>query len=108
MLISTALLLSVGQVLFKITANQLEAAGPLTIYSLFNPVLISALVLYGFATVLWVLSLRGVSLRQAYPFAGIAFAVVPIFSHFVLGEPLKINTFVGSALIVMGITVSVL
>ena len=105
-LAGTVLLLSVGQVLFKIAATQIVLSNSIW-SSLRNPTLLVALGVYGFATVLWILVLRTIPLRLAYPFVAMAFVFVPIMAHFALAEPLKINTFIGFILILSGVWVSV-
>lgn len=107
LIVFTVVLLSVGQILFKIAANRLNAAPSFSVGALFDGTVILALAIYGVATVLWILSLRTVPLRLAYPFAGLAFVFVPLMSHFFLAEPLKPSTFVGAALILAGVWVSV-
>lgn len=107
LILFTVSLLSAGQILFKLAANGLNTAQPFHIQLLFNRTLIFALAIYGVATVLWIMSLRTVPLRLAYPFVGLAFIFVPLLSHFILSEPLKLNTFVGAALILAGLWVSV-
>jgi undecaprenyl phosphate-alpha-L-ara4N flippase subunit ArnE len=69
--------------------------------------MIAALVLYGFATLLWVYVLRTVPLSSAYAMFSLAFVVVPVVAHFVLGEPLSVNALVGGAIIVVGVVIAV-
>lgn len=107
LIVLTVFLLSAGQILFKLAANGLNAAPSFHVSALFDRHVILALLVYGVATVLWILSLRTVPLRLAYPFAGLAFVLVPLMSHFFLAEPLKPSTFIGAALILAGVWVSV-
>ena len=51
--------------------------------------------------------LKATPLRIAYPFAALAFFIVPVLSHFFLGEDLHWNTFAGAFLIALGVWVSI-
>ncbi len=62
--------------------------------------------LYGLATIAWIWALRQVPLTTAYMFMSLGFVLVPIMSHFVLGEALNIRIALGSAMIIAGIMVS--
>jgi len=95
--------LSVGQVLFKLSARALEGSGSLLARVLFNKYLFAALVVYGLATALWVALLRQVPLSVAYPFVALAFFLVPLMGHWVLGEPLRWQTLVGAGVIFAGV-----
>jgi multidrug transporter EmrE-like cation transporter len=107
LLISFALLLSVGQILFKFVS---QSSAPLT--SLQNILLLAtnlwfygALFFYGISTLLWIYILQKTPLSLAYPFVAIGFIVVPIASHFIFYETLRPQYFIGVALIVIGIIV---
>ena len=100
------LALSVGQVLFKLAARGLDGTAPLLAQVLFNKYLFAALVLYGLATAMWVALLRQVPLSVAYPFVALAFFLVPLMGHWVLGEPLRWQTLAGAAVIVAGVWIS--
>ena len=75
--------------------------------SFLSPVMIVALVVYGVATLLWVYVLRTVPLASAYAIFALAFLIVPLLAHFVLGERLEAQTLVGGAIIVVGVIVAV-
>ena len=103
----TVVALSAGQILFKMAAGSFEFSASGFINSLLNIKLIIALVVYFFATIMWLFVLKDTPLRVAYPFFALAFFVVPILAHFLLGESINWNTFAGSALIAIGVWVSV-
>lgn len=84
--------LAVGQVLFKMSAGSLVFSQPKT---LFSPILLAALVLYGVATVTWLLVLKRMPLSVAFPFYGLVFCIVPLLSHFILDERIRPLTLVG-------------
>ena len=98
-------MISSGQVLFKSAALQTAAATG-WIDRWFNAPLLIALVIYGLATVLWIWVLRYTSLSVAYPVFALAFLIVPLLAHFFLQEPLSSKTFIGGALIILGVLVA--
>ncbi len=106
--ILTVLALSLGQILFKVASGSIVFGWPGLLNSLLNPKLLLALGVYAVATVMWLYVLKTTSLTLAYPFAALAFFVVPILSHFLLGEPLRLNTFLGAGVIAVGVGISVL
>ena len=103
----TVLALSAGQILFKLAASSFEISVTGLINSLSNIKLIVALAVYFLATIMWLLVLKSTPLRVAYPFIALAFFIVPILSHFLIGENLNWNTFAGAILIAIGVWVSV-
>lgn len=100
-------MLAGGQVLFKLAALRLAEPGGLALSNVLSPLMLTAFVVYGLATALWVWVLRSVPLNIAYPFVALAFVIVPLLSHWLLGESLKINMVVGGAIIMFGVWVSV-
>jgi drug/metabolite transporter (DMT)-like permease len=106
-IVLTVIALSAGQILFKLAAPNLVFTPSGLIGSLLNYKLLIALLVYFFATVMWLFVLKGTPLRIAYPFAALAFFVVPMLSHFLLGEPLNWNTFAGAAVIALGVWLSI-
>jgi len=107
MILATVVAISAGQVLFKLAAGSLSLTEGWTLATLLQPKLVVALVVYVLATILWLAVLRITPLKVAYPFAGLAFVIVPVLAHYVLNEPLGANVFVGAGLILAGIWVSV-
>jgi drug/metabolite transporter (DMT)-like permease len=98
--------ISAGQILFKMSAAAMHEAG-----NHFDPkglaILFVALVLYGVTTLAWVWVLQKLELGRAYPLMALAFALVPLASHFIFGERFQPQYFVGVGLIMAGILVSV-
>jgi undecaprenyl phosphate-alpha-L-ara4N flippase subunit ArnE len=99
-----------GHVLFKVAAGQWRVTGWTweSVQSLLSPPLILAMLIYGAATFLWVYALRTLSLSVALPIFALQFVIVPLLAHFILGETLTVKTFIGAALIIAGIAISVL
>jgi len=102
-------LIAVGQLMFKAAASQWKIDGWSwsTLAGFLSPIMIGALVIYGLATVLWVYVLRSVPLSAAYAIFALAFLIVPVLAHFVLGERLQPNVLIGGLMIVAGIVVAV-
>lgn len=98
--------IAAGQVLFKFSANSMSHSG-----NLFAPVALAAfstaMVLYGITSIGWVLILRRAELGKVYPFMALAFVLVPLASRLLFGERFTLGYFVGTALIMMGIAVTV-
>ena len=104
----TVIGLSTGQILFKLAAQNLNGDGSIFMVALKNTHLWIALVVYGISTLFWILLLRQVPLKLAYPFVGCAFFIVPVLAHFFLGEAISWHSFFGAILIASGIYVSLL
>jgi drug/metabolite transporter (DMT)-like permease len=91
-----------GQILFKLSADSLHSSG-----SIFDPntaiMLFFGLAVYGLTTIAWVWVLQKIELGRAYPLMALAFILVPIGSHLILGERFNAQYFLGTALIIAGI-----
>lgn len=107
-IVATVFALSVGQILFKLAANSFAQSSGGFFETILNGKLLLALSVYCIATIMWLVVLKNAPLRFAYPFVAMAFFIVPVLAHFVLGEGLSWNTFVGGGLIALGVIVSVL
>lgn len=98
--------IAAGQILFKISATALHESGTFFEFKT-GLVLLSAFALYGITTIGWVWVLQKVDLGKVYPLMALAFVLVPIGSHFAFGERFHIQYFIGIALIMAGIVISV-
>jgi multidrug transporter EmrE-like cation transporter len=100
------LMISGGQLLFKIVASRAAARPDATLMEqwLTWP-FFAALVVYGAATILWIWVLRHVELNVAYPIYALAFVFVPLATYFLFNEPLGWRHLIGGALIVAGVVV---
>ncbi len=102
-------MLAAGQTLFKFSALGMgtKGASPASFLSLLAmPVFWAALVLYGFATLLWIYILQQVPLSRAYPFAALGFVIVPVLSVLFFSERLNVTYALGALLIVAGVVVT--
>ena len=103
---ATVIGLAVGQILFKLGALRLNAESQGSWLAWINPPILGALVIYGISTLLWIGALRALPLRLAYPVSALAFVLVPILGHFVLGESFTLRTLIGAIVIIAGIAIS--
>ncbi len=105
-LVLTPLLISIGQILFKLTSERTGGADLGGIAGMVtDPYLIAAIAIYGFGTVVWIYVLKAVPLTVAYPFMALTFCAVPLLAWGLLGEALTLKYGVGAALIVAGLLV---
>lgn len=97
-------LVAAGQVLFKLAAQALAAAGsPLDrgVAALAGP----ALLIYGIAAVTWIALLQRAPLGRLYPYMALSFVLVALASRQLLGEPGGVRQIAGLGLIVGGLLV---
>lgn len=106
-IILTVFALSAGQILFKLASAVIVWSPAGFAASVMSTKLLTALVVYAVATFMWLFALKTVPLRVAYPFMALAFVIVPILAHYLLGEYIGRNTFVGAVLIAAGVSISV-
>jgi drug/metabolite transporter (DMT)-like permease len=105
-LLLTPILISAGQILFKLTSGRtgdLDGAGLMRL--ILDPYLLAALGIYGVGTVVWVYVLKSVPLISAYPFMALTFCAVPLLSWLLLGEQLSLRYTLGTGLIIAGLLV---
>lgn len=100
-------LLAVGQILFKLASTEFVWTASGLMRSLVNPRFAAAIAVYAIATLMWLAVLKAVPLRIAYPVAALAFFIVPVLAHYVLGESVGSNTYVGAIIIACGVLVSI-
>ena len=100
--------MAVGQILFKRSALQITPGegGSWLIEVARLPMMWVAVTLYAGATLLWVRILMSVPLSRAYPFAALAFVLVPAAGYLFFHEPITLRYAVGTALIVIGVAVA--
>ncbi|KAF1724632.1 hypothetical protein CSC76_13465 [Pseudoxanthomonas mexicana] len=103
LLAATLLLLSLGQILFKLASRGVSFGDP---RSLLSPSLLSGLFVYGLATIMWILVLKRLPLSLAFPFYGLTFLLVPLLAHFLIGERIGYQTFLGGGIIMFGVFVT--
>jgi uncharacterized membrane protein len=95
-----ALLAALGQLCFKLAANQ--SGGPLLDY-LLNPKIISGVSLYGVSAIIYLIALKKGDLSTLYPFIATSYVWVSIFAIFVLSEPFGVSKLVGLSFVLVGL-----
>ena len=95
-----------GQILFKLTANALAETGSIFAGKTFT-ILFCALALYGLTTLGWIWVLQKGNLSRIYPIMALSFVFVPILSHFLLGEKFNTQYFLGVAVLLCGIILTI-
>lgn len=97
--------IAVGQLLFKLAAVSVQTGGTMLAA---RPLayLLGAMALYFVTSVAWVRLLQGVELGRVYPFMALAFVLVPIGSWLLFGERFETRYFIGVALIVAGVVLT--
>ena len=111
----TVLLTIYGQIVIKWRVNLHPLSGDGQVSSslryilmlLLDPFVLSGLIAAFLASCTWMLAVSRMDLSKAYPFVAMSFILVPIASFWLLAEVVTIKTFIGGALIIVGIAVSV-
>jgi drug/metabolite transporter (DMT)-like permease len=98
--------IAAGQILFKRSAAQIDTEGPWLLELARLPAMWAAVALYAVSTLLWVRILTTVPLSRAYPFAALAFVLVPAAGYLVFDEPVNARYALGTALIIVGVIVA--
>lgn len=102
------LVIAVGQILFKtVSISAPEVRGLPGVVTLFADWRMwIALVLYGLATIAWVVAIRSIPINQAYMFMALTYIYLPIISWVTLDERFTLAQFGGLALILAGLYLS--
>ena len=105
LLTAYALGMSGGQILFKQAAVHLNGIGiaDRLLSLMHNFYFVSALVLYGALSLLYVWILTFTPLSRAYPFVALAFAFTPALAAWLFGEPVSFRLIIGISLILCGL-----
>ena len=91
-------------VYLSVSATEIDQALMIDISLIASPFVLLGLALYGVGTILWLFALKQLDLSLAYPFVGMSFLFVLVFSIAFLQEPFSLNRFVGTIVIVFGIS----
>ena len=104
-LVTFAASMATGQILFKLGALKTPPVEGIQgwIQLIFQPVVIAALCLYAASTLLWLWLLQRIPLTTAYPFAALAFLLVPFGGWLIFKEPLNGRYLMGVGLILAGV-----
>lgn len=103
MVLANILLLVTGQLCWKIGMARIEnlSIGTL-IQSLFTPYIFGGLVLYGFATLLWLWILAKAEFSMVYPLQSLAYALGVVVAIVVFKEDVTALRWIGVATIILG------
>jgi drug/metabolite transporter (DMT)-like permease len=98
------LVLAVGQLLFKQVGLAMKGLSMVDSFAAAarSPALYAALFLYGGSTLLWIWLLSRLTLSQAYPWAAIGVAIVPLLARLVFGERVAGMYWIGIVFVVVG------
>lgn len=100
----SVVLVVIGQLLFKYAAISANSAG-----SIFNGnsaiLLISSFLVYGVASIMWLIVLRQVDLGKIYPIMSLAFVITPLASHWLFGESFSVAYIIGVTFLLLGLLI---
>jgi drug/metabolite transporter (DMT)-like permease len=94
-----------GQILFKLAAERLQPNQPIYV-QMTEPMLLSAIGLYGGLAIIWMLIVRELPLSAAYPFVALSFVFTPLFAWALLGEKINPAYMIGIAFICVGVFIT--
>ena len=99
--------MTAGQILFKLAANKLDRGGDALALgvSAINLPFVAGMALYVGLAGYWVWLVSFTPLSRAYPFAALAFVLVPIAAWLLFHEPMTTGLWVGTAAIVIGVVI---
>ena len=98
------LLMSTGQILFKLGASGKEINNFYSLVGLFfSPIIILALVLYACTTGLWLYILNKTQISFAYPIQALAYPIVLFASIFIFSEQISLSKWIGVFIICFGV-----
>lgn len=98
-----------GQVLFKLASMKIETNMGMGAFafSLLSWQFVLAVTFYFIGTIFWVFVLQSLPLSRAYPLMASSFALVPILSYFLFGEPMSAKYFLGLVFFLIGLYILV-
>jgi drug/metabolite transporter (DMT)-like permease len=89
----------------RIGATEIAAAGDTITRALREPRLWLGLMLFGISAVFWLVVLSRVDLSVAYPFVGLSYIVVVLFSRLFLHEQVTALRWLGVVIVAAGIAI---
>ncbi len=72
---------------------------------LLNPLILSGFAAAFLASFCWMAAMTKFELSYAYPYMGLAFILVMLFSIVFLGEPVSVTKVIGTGLVVLGLII---
>ena len=105
---TVVIMLAIGQLMFKRSGMAIAGKAPMqainTLIAL--PTFWFSLVLYGVATILWIVVLSRVSLARSYPWVALTVVLVPLLASRVYQEQLPTRFWIGKAVLVCGLVIT--
>lgn len=100
----TTIIVAVGQVLWKMgmDGRELKSFSHL-INAFFSPLILTGIVLYFLATLLWLYILSKTELSSVYPIQALSYVFVLIVSFFLFKEDVSIKSWFGVVIICFGV-----
>lgn len=89
----------------RIGATEIAAAGDTIVRALKEPRLWLGLTLFGVSALFWLVVLSRVDLSVAYPFVGLSYIIVVLFSRLFLNEHVTALRWLGVVFVAVGITI---
>ena len=89
----------------RIGATEIAAAGDTIIRTLKEPRLWLGLTLFGVSALFWLVVLSRVDLSVAYPFVGLSYIIVVLFSRIFLNEHVTALRWLGVVIVAVGISI---
>lgn len=94
--------LATGQILWKLAMSKMDGFDLISI--MLNPYIVSGVVLYGLATLLWLYILSKKELSLVYPLQSITYVLGTLLAIFVFHENVSLLRWLGIAIIIVGAT----
>ena len=89
----------------RIGATEIAAAGDTIVRTLKEPRLWLGLTLFGVSALFWLVVLSRVDLSVAYPFVGLSYIIVVLFSRLFLNEHVTALRWLGVVVVAVGIAI---
>lgn len=89
----------------RIGSKEVSDAGQTIMRAAKEPRLWVGLVLFGISAIFWLVVLSRVPLSVAYPFVGISYVLIVVFSRFFLNEHVPATRWVGVLIVALGIAI---
>ncbi len=107
-LVAVSAMMTLGQILLKYGADSGPVGDSLfgVVRLMQQPSILIAIVLYGIAMVMWVVTLQNIPLSIAYLFLALSFVLTPLAGALIFEEALDLRYLIGLGMIVAGIYVA--
>jgi len=106
LLIINIILMSIGQLLFKQSANFFNSNENLSLFFKYflNPWFYGAVFSFAISTFFWVKILTQMKISVAYPILSISYILTAVGAYYIFGERLILQNLIGIFLIMVGVS----